>query len=138
MTDFFGKRVNSNSETLDKKITQLQLPTFSNVSRDKTKGKGNDKTKSVQTAGACLKGLLSSHSKEMLTYELASVPMALTSSDGSLSKTNKAYVMHVLEEQEVHRKIQSCLLKYTSMIKKTLEFLWTIWALCKSVHHVLA
>ena len=49
MIDFFGKRVNSNSETLDKKITQLQLPTFSNVPRGKTKGKANDKTRSLQT-----------------------------------------------------------------------------------------
>ena len=87
----------------------------------------------------CLEGLVSSHSKErvdlqeLFTYELASVPMALTNSDGSLSKTNNAQVMDVLEEQEVHRKIQSGLLKYMSMIKKTLEFLSTIWALCKSV-----
>ena len=54
----------------------------------------------------CLEGLLymSSHSKERLTFgnyllKLASVPMALTNSDGSLSKTNKTQVMHVLEEQ---------------------------------------
>ena len=48
MIDFVGKRINSNSETLDKKITQLQLPTFSNVSRSKTKRKGNNKTRSLQ------------------------------------------------------------------------------------------
>ena len=36
--------------------------------------------------------------QELFTYELASVPMALTNSDGSLSKSNKAQVMHVLEE----------------------------------------
>ena len=46
-------------------------------------------------AKLCLEGLLSSHSKERLTFgnyfpfELASVPMALINSDGSLSKTNK-------------------------------------------------
>ena len=49
MIDFFGKRVNSNPETLDEKITQLQLPTFSNVPQGKTKRKGNDKTMSLQT-----------------------------------------------------------------------------------------
>ena len=31
MIDFVVKRINNNPETLDKKITQLQLPTFSNV-----------------------------------------------------------------------------------------------------------
>ena len=104
MIDFVGKRINSNSETLNKKITQLQLPTFSNVPRGKTKGKGNDKTRSLQTDRALFGRLLviSQQRKvdlqELFAYELASVPMALTNSDGSLSKTNKAQVMHVLEE----------------------------------------
>ena len=61
------KKINSNSETLDKKITQLQLPTFSNVPRGKTKGKENDKTRSLQTDRALLEGLLLSHSKDRLT-----------------------------------------------------------------------
>ena len=64
-------------------------------------------------AKLCLEGLLSSHSKErvtfrnyllmslqvyqvgrqeLFTYELASVPMALTNSNGSLSKTNKEFL----------------------------------------------
>ena len=103
MIDFVGKRINSNSEALDKKITQLQLPTFSNVPRGKTKGKGNDKTMPLQTDRALFGSLIviSQQRKfdlqELFSYELASVPMALTNSDGSLSKTNKAQVMHVLK-----------------------------------------
>ena len=45
MIGFVGKTINSNSKTLGKKITQLQLLTFSNAPRGKTKGKGNDKTR---------------------------------------------------------------------------------------------
>ena len=95
MIDFVRKRVNSNSETMDKKITQLQLPIFSNVPRGKTKGEGNDKTRSLQTERALFGRLIviSQQRKvdlqELFTYELASVPMALTNSYGSLSKTNK-------------------------------------------------
>ena len=95
MIDFAGKRININSETLDKKITQLQLPTFLNVPRGETKGKGNDKTRYLQT-GQALFGRLIVISRqrkvdlqELFTYELASVPMALINSFGSLSKTNK-------------------------------------------------
>ena len=104
MIDFAGRRINSNSETLDKKITQLQLPTFSNVPRGKTKEKGNDKTRSQQTDRALFGRLIviSQQRKvdlrELFAYELASAAMALTNSDGSLSKTNKVQVMHVLEE----------------------------------------
>ena len=101
MIDFVGKRINGNSDTLDKKITQLQLPTFSNVPRGKTKGKGNDKTRSLQTDRA-LFGRLIVISQQSLTglqvYLLYT--MALTNSNGSLSKANKAQAMHVLEEHE--------------------------------------
>ena len=75
-----------------------------NVPRGETKGKGNNKTRSLQT-GQALFGrfiVISQQRKvdlqELFTYELESVRMALTNSYGSLSKTNKAQVMHVLEE----------------------------------------
>ena len=100
---------------MDKKIIQLQLPTFSNVPGSKTKGKGNDvpgsKTKGKGNDKARSQRdrdlfgrliVISQQRKvdfqELFTYKLASVPMALTDSHGSLLKTNKAQVMHVLEE----------------------------------------
>ena len=104
MIDFVGKRINNNSLTLDKGITQLQLPTFSNVPRGKTKGKGNGKTRSLQTDRAFFGRLIviSQQRKvdlqELLIYEIASVCIALTNSDSSLSKTNNMQVMYVLEE----------------------------------------
>ena len=95
MIDFVGKRISSNSETLDQMVTQLQLPTFSNVPRGETKGKGKNKTRCLQTGQALFGRLIviSQQRKvdlqELFTYRLVSVPMALTNSDGSLSKTNK-------------------------------------------------
>ena len=69
MIDFAGKRINGNSEKLDKKITQLHLPTFSNIPRGKTKGKRNDKTIGLcRQTELCLEDLLSSHNKERLTF----------------------------------------------------------------------
>ena len=126
------------SETLDKKITQLQLPTFSNVARGKTKGKGNDKTKSLQTDRALFGRLvvISQQRKvdlqELFTYELASVPITLTNSNGSLSITNKAQVMHVLEEHGSPSNDPELFAEvYVNDKENTGVFI------CKSVHHVL-
>ena len=86
---------------MDKKITHLQLPTFSNVPQGETKEKLNDKTRHLQTDRALFGRLIVIPQQrkvdllELFTYELASVPMAHTNSDGSLSKANKAQVLYL-------------------------------------------
>ena len=63
--------------------------------------------------------------------------MALTNSYGSLSKTNKVQVMHVLEEHGSPSKDPELFPQDYVSDKENTGVLSTIWHLCKSVHHVL-
>ena len=67
MIDFAGKRINSNSETLDKKIHNFSYP-LSRMFHEVKPKKEMTKLGLCRHTELCLEGFLSSHTKERLTF----------------------------------------------------------------------
>ena len=102
---FVSKRINTNEVGFWEPMEKMNIKTFASLSK-KAKVKSVDEKLVTVSADRNLFGrlLIASRSRdidlrEVLKYELDSVPCALAHPDGSLRKTTKSVFLGILEEQ---------------------------------------
>ena len=105
MKSFVSKRINTTEVGFWEPLKTMNIKTFASLSK-KAKMKSVDEKLVTVSADRNLFGrlLIASRSRdidlrEVLKYELDSVPCALAHPDGSLRKTTKSVFLGVLEEQ---------------------------------------
>ena len=102
MGEFIDTRISNSSEKIFDPLKQLKLKTFAHAPKVKTV-----KTKQLQTERHMFARMIlvaksrEISMKEVLSYSLSDIPAALASADlSNISKTNKASLLHVLENDE--------------------------------------
>lgn len=105
MRVFVNKRIHTNEVGFWEPLPKMNIKTFASLSK-KAKAKSTDEKLVTVSADRNLFGRLLIVSRardvnlrEVLKYELSSVPCSLAYTDGSLRKTNKSVLLKVLEEQ---------------------------------------
>ncbi|KAL2102045.1 hypothetical protein ACEWY4_003806 [Coilia grayii] len=106
LTEFCDKRISSGEKSFHDPIKKTKIKTFKDACQSRTiKIKGREITLTTHRnmfARLIVVGSVRQiNIEEMLTYCLGPFPQALANVDGSLAKTNKAKLMHVLQE-EIH------------------------------------
>lgn len=104
MESFISSRIQSNEINFWDPIHKLKIKSFSSVAKKITLKNQKDKIVSVNADRELFGRLLVAaknrdiNLKEVLSYELCSVPIALAHPDGSLRKTAKSTLMPLLEK----------------------------------------
>ena len=103
METFVSSQIQRNKNNFWDPIQRLKIKTFSSMAKKFSVSKQKDKTVTVNADRKLFGRLLVAARnrdidlKEVLSYELCSVPVALVHPDGSLRKTTKSTLMYVLE-----------------------------------------
>ena len=104
LTKFISTRIQSNQTNSWNPVKKLNISTFSSVARKVTVESQKDKAVSINADRELFGRLLvvakkkEVNLKEVLSFELCSVSIALVHSDGSLRKTSKITLMNLLEK----------------------------------------
>ena len=103
METFVSSQIQRNKNNFWDPIQRLKIKTFSSMAKKFAVSKQKDKTVTVNADRKLFGRLLVAARnrdidlKEVLSYELCGVPVALVHPDGSLRKTTKSTLMYVLE-----------------------------------------
>ena len=104
MENFISSRIQSNEINFWDPIQKLEIKSFSSAAKKIAVKNQKDMTVSVNADRELFGRLLVAaknrdiNLKEVLSYELCSVPISLAHPDGSLRKTTKSALMHLLEK----------------------------------------
>ena len=104
METFISSRIQSNEINFWDPIQKLKINSFSSMSKTIIVKNQKDKIVTVNADRELFYRLLVAARnrdidlREVLSYELCSVPIALVHADGSLRKTAKSNLMHLLEK----------------------------------------
>lgn len=99
------KRLNTDETSFWDPVTSLKIKTFSTTTKKTSIKSTNEKLVSVSTDRDLFGRLLIAANarqinlREVLSYELLTVPFALSHQDGTLRKTTKSVVLNLLEEE---------------------------------------
>ena len=105
METFISSRIESNKVNFWDPVKKLNIKAFSSVAKKITVKNQKEKSVSVNADRELFSRLLVSvksreiNLKEVLSYELCSVPIALAHPDGSLRETAKSTLMNLLEKE---------------------------------------
>ena len=104
--EFVAQRLTSSSVSFFDVIHKLKLKTFRNMKRSKTVGQGDRAVVMSADRDLFARMLVICQSRQLdlrnvLTYCLGPLPLALATADGSLNKTDKAKLLHILEDDSV-------------------------------------
>ena len=97
---FVEKRLNSNAEEFHATLKRLQLKSFSSMQKTQHKVSKQASTKSDRDLFARLLVVAQTRQmniQEVLSFELGDLPLSLASIDGTLCKTSKSKLAHLLE-----------------------------------------
>ena len=112
MTTFVEQRLNTNEVTFWDSLPNLKIKTFATLSKKKTVKLTDEKVITLSADRELFGRLLITgksrdiNLRELLSYELSTVPLSLAHYDGSLRKTNKSVLIAELEKKvDVHPKL---------------------------------
>ncbi|MCG7875527.1 MAG: hypothetical protein N0C90_04285, partial [Candidatus Thiodiazotropha endolucinida] len=103
MNEFIAKRLKSNAVSFWDALPNLKIPLFTKLTETKKVKVADEKTATIAADRELFGRLIIAAKardidvKDVLTYELSSVPFALAHSDGALRKVNKSTLLAILE-----------------------------------------
>ncbi|MCG8044917.1 MAG: hypothetical protein N0E48_04465, partial [Candidatus Thiodiazotropha endolucinida] len=103
MNEFIAKRLKSNTVSFWDALPNLKIPLFTKLTETKKVKVADEKTATIAADRELFGRLIIAAKardidvKDVLTYELSSVPFALAHSDGTLRKVNKSTLLAILE-----------------------------------------
>lgn len=119
---FIAQRITSSAVNFHAPSKLLKLKTFTQRKKATSQSKTSSKLQAVKRDLVLFSRLLVVSQvrqvdfRELFCYSLCDIPLALSSADGTMAKTTKSKLLHILEEATEHPTVQVAELSDTAMI----------------------